>query len=342
MSDAEFSRLLRRVVGGESLSAEDSRRAFASIMSGVVEESGIAALLTAFAMRRPTVEELVGAARAMRSSMKTVDAPENAIDNCGTGGDGQGTLNISTACAFVVAGVGVPVAKHGNRNMSSKSGAADVLEALGANIDLEPQAAVACLRETGVCFLFAQTYHEAMKYAAPVRRALGFRTIFNLLGPISSPARVKRQLVGVFEREWVQPLAEALHQLGTETAWVVHGADGLDELSIAGTTHIASLENGKVTERTVTPEDAGLVRTSLRAIKGGSADENAQAILRLLDGEQSAFRDIVLLNSAAALVVAGKASDLKTGAALAAQSLDNRSARRTLERFVAATREVRS
>jgi anthranilate phosphoribosyltransferase len=338
MSDVEFSHLLKRVVGGENLSADDSMRAFAAIMSGRVQETAIAALLTALAMRKPTIDEIVGAARAMRGTMKTVDAPENAIDLCGTGGDGLATLNISTACTFVVAGAGVPVAKHGNRNMSSQSGAADVLEALGADIGHDAPAAAACLRETGVCFLFAQTYHEAIKYAAPVRRSLGFRTIFNLLGPISSPARVTRQLVGVFDKEWVRPLAEAMRQLGTESAWVVHGAEGLDELSIAGATHVAVLENGYVSERDVSPEDAGLTRTSLRAIKGGSADENAQAILRLLDGEQSAYRDIVILNSAAAFVVAGRTPTLTAGAVLAAQSLDSGAARRTLDRFIAATR----
>ncbi len=311
-------------------------------MSGNIDQAAIAALLTALAVRKPTVEEIVGAARAMRETMETVEAPPHAIDLCGTGGDGQGTVNISTACAFVVAAAGVPVAKHGNRNMSSKSGAADVLEALGANIDTDAARATACLRETGVCFLFAQRYHPAMKYAAPVRRALGFRTIFNLLGPLASPARVRRQLVGVFGREWTEPLAKAMNQLGSEFAWVVHGADGLDELSIAGNTNVAVLQDGSVRERTVTPEDAGLRRTSLRALKGGTANENAQALRRLFEGEQSAYRDIVLLNSAAALVVAGKVSNLKHGAELAAQSLDTGLARKTLDRFIAATREAAS
>jgi anthranilate phosphoribosyltransferase len=311
-------------------------------MSGIVDQAGIAALLTALAVRKPTVEEIVGAASAMRGAMEIVEAPSNAIDLCGTGGDGQGTLNISTACAFVVAGAGVPVAKHGNRNMSSKSGAADVLEALGANIDVDASRASACLRETGVCFLFAQRYHPAIKYAAPVRRALGFRTIFNLLGPLANPARVKRQLVGVFGKEWVEPIASAMNQLGSEFAWVVHGADGLDELSIAGNTNVAVLQGGSVREHTVTPEDADLRRTSLRALKGGTADENARALRRLFDGERSAYRDIVLLNSAAALIVAGKVRDLKHGAEYAAQSLDTGLARNTLDRFIAATREASS
>jgi anthranilate phosphoribosyltransferase len=340
MSDVEFSRLLKRVVGGETLDADDSAQAFSAIMSGNVDQAAIAALLTALAVRKPTVGEIVGAARAMREAMEIVEAPSNAIDLCGTGGDGQGTLNISTACAFVVAGAGVPVAKHGNRNMSSKSGAADVLEALGANIDVDASRASACLRETGVCFLFAQRYHPAIKFAAPVRRALGFRTIFNLLGPLTNPARVKRQLVGVFGKEWVEPIASAMNQLGSEFAWVVHGADGLDELSIAGNTNVAVLQDGSVREHTVMPEDADLRRTSLRALKGGTADENARALRRLFDGEQSAYRDIVLLNSAAALIVAGKARDLKHGVKCAAQSLDTGLARNTLDRFIAATREA--
>lgn len=340
MSDVEFSGLLKRVVGGETLNAEDSARAFTAIMSGSVDQPAIAALLTALAVRQPTIAEIVGGARALRATMKTVEAPPNAIDLCGTGGDGQGTLNISTACAFVVAGAGVPVAKHGNRNMSSRSGAADVLEALGANIDLDAARASQCLEKTGVCFLFAQSYHPTMKDVAPVRRALGFRTIFNLLGPLASPARVKRQLVGVFGKEWVEPMATALHELGADFAWVVHGAEGLDELSIAGITHVAVLQNGTVQEHTVTPEDAGLQRSSLRALKGGTADENARALRRLLDGERSAYREIVVLNSAAALIVAGKASDLKKGAELAAQSLDSGSAGKTLDLFIAATREV--
>jgi anthranilate phosphoribosyltransferase len=226
--------------------------------------------------------------------------------------------------------------------MSSKSGAADVLEALGANIDVDATRASACLKETGVCFLFAQRYHPATKHAAPVRRALGFRTIFNLLGPLTNPARVKRQLVGVFASEWVEPLARAMNLLGCEFAWVVHGAEGLDELSIAGNTNVAVLRDGSVRSQIVTPEDAGLRRSSLRALKGGTADENAQALKRLFDGEQSAYRDIVLLNSAAALVVAGKVSNIDRGAELAAQSLDGGEARKTLDRFIAATREVSS
>jgi anthranilate phosphoribosyltransferase len=321
--------LLARVVGGASLDESQSARAFDAIMTGQVPQADIAAFLTAQAARKPTVAEIVGAARAMRAHMKTVAAPEGAIDLCGTGGDGHDTLNISTAVSFVVAGLGVPVAKHGNRSATSRSGAADVLEALGLRIDLEPREAEACLREAGLCFLFAQAYHPAMRHVAQVRREIKTRTIFNLLGPISNPAGVKRQLVGVYADEWVKPLAEVLAALGSETAWVVHGADGLDELTTTAETQVVTLDG----ERTVTPEDAGLARATLASLKGGDARHNADAILRLLDGESGPFRDIVLLNAAAALIVAGRTSDLKSGAVLAAQSIDNGLARRTLDRL---------
>ncbi len=341
MSDAVFSQLLKRVVGGETLSAEQSAAAFGAIMSGGVPEAAIASLLTALAMRKPTVEEIVGAARAMQAAMTTVDAPPGTIDLCGTGGSGVATLNVSTASAFVVAAAGVPVAKHGNRNMSSaKSGSADALEALGANIDLDAAAAAKCLRETNVCFLFAQNYHPAMKHATPVRRALGFRTIFNLLGPLCSPARVKRQLVGVYGREWIEPLAIALRELGAETAWVVHGGDGLDEVTTTAETHVAVLEKGAVRTRTISPEDAGLVRASLTEIMGGTAQENADAIRQLFAGRSGAYRNIVLFNSAASLMVAGKAQDLKAGVALAAHAIDSGGAKAVLERFIAASQRV--
>jgi anthranilate phosphoribosyltransferase len=334
MMDEDFTLLLNRVAEGEPLDAEASARAFSAIMSGAVSDIRIASFLTALAVRKPTVGEIVGAARVMRANMRTIEANPYAIDLCGTGGDGQHTLNISTANSFVVAACGVPVAKHGNRNMSSKCGAADVIEALGVRIDLDPQSASRCLREVGLCFLFAQTYHPAMKYAAPVRRELGFRTIFNLLGPLSNPARVRRQLVGVFAPEWVGPLAQALAQLGSETAWVVHGG-GMDELTTTGTTSVALLENGRVTLREISPEDAGLPRAELSDLRGGSVDENAAALTRLLDGERGPYRDVVLLNAAAALMVGGKAETLKSGAAIAAEAIDTGAAKRTLARLVA-------
>ena len=334
MSYEDFSLLLKHVAAGEALSAEQSEHAFKLIMTGKVSETRIAALATAMAVRKPSVDEIVGAARAMRTAMMSIESSPYAIDLCGTGGDGAGTLNVSTACAFVVAACGVPVAKHGNRNMSSRSGTADCLEALGAKIDLSPAAASRCLREVGVCFLFAQTYHPAMKFAAPVRRDLGFRTIFNLLGPLSNPARVRRQLLGVYDRDWTVPIAEVLGRLGTERAWVVHG-DGLDEIAISGPTRVAILCDGQIAVRDIGPEDAGLSWSPLSRLAGGSAIENAAALRRLLEGETGAYRDIVLINSAAALVIAGTAVDLKEGARLAASAIDRGSARAKLDQLIA-------
>jgi anthranilate phosphoribosyltransferase len=337
MTDDGFSAILRSVASGMTLDVDQSARAFSMIMAGEVSEIQMAALVSAISVRKPTIDEIVGAARAMRSSMRSIEANPYAIDLCGTGGDGAGTLNISTACAFVVAACGVPVAKHGNRNMSSRSGTADCLEALGVTIDLSPAGATRCLRESGLCFLFAQTYHPAMRYAARVRRELGFRTIFNLLGPLSNPARVRRQLVGVYDPDWTEPLAEALNCLGADRAWVVHG-DGLDEIAISGPTRVAILENGKVSARDIGPEDAGLSWSPASAIAGGSSDENATALRTLLDGETGAYRDIVLINSAAALVVAGKATTLKEGAAVAASAIDSGNAKATLQKLIAVSK----
>jgi len=331
----EFAAILKRVAAGESLDADASARAFTAIMAGEIAEAQLAAFLTALAVRKPSVAEITGAVTAMRAAMKTVVAPAGAIDLVGTGGDGHCTLNISSAASFVAAACGVPIAKHGNRNMSSRTGAADVLEALGVKIDLTPEGARVCIEETGVCFLFAQGFHPAMKHVTPVRRALGFRTIFNLLGPLSNPASVKRQLLGVYALEWMEPVAKVLGTLGAEKAWVVHGNDGLDELSISDITHVAVLDHGRVAIGTVAPEDAGLPRWPLAAVKGGEAKENAAALTRLLDGERGAYRDIVLLNTAAALMVADKAESLREGARLAAQAIDDGAAKRVLEKLVA-------
>jgi anthranilate phosphoribosyltransferase len=337
MSADKHHDLLKRVVSGGTLDAEQSATVFGAIMQGKVSENELAAFLTAQAVRKPTVAEITGAVKAMRAAMKTVQAPANAIDLVGTGGDGHCTLNISSAACFVAAACGVPVAKHGNRNMSSRTGAADVLEALGVKVDVTPEVARACIEETGVCFLFAQGYHPAMKHVTPVRRALGFRTIFNLLGPLSNPAGVKRQLLGVYALEWMEPVASVLRTLGAEKAWVVHGNDGLDELSISDVTHVAMLDHGRIEIGKVTPEDAGLPRWPLAAVKGGDAPENAAALTRLLDGEPGAYRDIVLLNSAAALVVSDKAADLYEGAGIAAKAIDSGAAKAVLAKLVAAT-----
>jgi anthranilate phosphoribosyltransferase len=329
--DGVFAAFMKRLVAGERLSAVESADAFGAMMSGAVSDTRMAAFLTALAVRGPSVAEISGAARAMRAAMTPVDAPAGTIDVCGTGGDGHSTLNVSTAAAFVVAGCGVPVAKHGNRAMSSRTGAADVLEALRVPIALDADAARDSLAASGFAFLFAPAYHPAMKHVGPVRRDLGFRTVFNLLGPICNPARVRRQLLGIFSKEWLQPVAEVLKNLGAEKAWVVHGADGMDELTITGITHVAILEHGQIHQIDVTPELAGLARASLADIKGGSAADNARAIGDLLAGETSPFRDIVLLNSAAALVVAGKASTLAEGAQRAAHAIDSGAARKALE-----------
>jgi anthranilate phosphoribosyltransferase len=301
------------------------------MMAGQVSEIRMASFLTALALRGPGIAEITGAAQAMREAMTRVEAPPGAIDVCGTGGDNAGTLNVSTAAAFVVAGAGVPVAKHGNRAMSSRTGAADVLEALGVPITHDAAAAKKNLLSPGFAFLFAPAYHPAMKHVAPVRRELGFRTLFNLLGPICNPAGVRRQLMGIFAEEWLEPVAHVLADLGAEKAWVVHGSDGLDEMTTTGITRVAVLEQGQVSLREIAPEDAGIKRSTLAALKGGTAEENARAIRDLLAGAKGAFRDIVLLNAGAALVVADKAKTIAEGVALAAESIDKGRAGAALE-----------
>ncbi len=335
----DFPAALALAQDGQPLSAENTRRLFDAIFTGRLREEEIIAYLSATADRKPTVDELVGAVTSMRQHMRAIAAPAGAIDLCGTGGDGLGTLNISTAVSFVAAGAGAQVAKHGNRSASSRSGAADVLEALGVNITLAPEAAARVLTETGLVFLFAQTHHPAMKHVAAARKQIGRRTIFNLLGPLANPGRVTRQLVGVFSADWLVPYAEALKQLGSSNAMIVHGRDGLDEISISAPTQLVILDRGVVTPGEMTPEDAGLPRWPLSEIRGGDAAHNAAALRRLLDGETGPYRDIVLLNSAAALMVAGRAKDVKEGAGLAARALDSGAARAKLEALIAATNQ---
>ena len=337
-ASVDFPAALARAQAGQPLGAADTRRLFDAIFTGRLAEDEIIAYLATTADRKPTVDELVGAVTSMRQHMLSLSVPANALDLCGTGGDGLGTLNISTAVSFVVAACGVPVAKHGNRSASSRSGAADVLEALGVNINLDPQAAASVLAETGLVFLFAQTYHPAMKHVGHARKQIGRRTIFNLLGPLANPARVTHQLVGVFSSDWLVPYAEALKALGSRRAWIVHGKDGLDEVSISGPTQIAVLDNGTVTTRELTPEDAGLGRSPLAEITGGNATHNARTLRHLLQaGTPGAYRDIVLLNAGAALMVAGVAKDVKDGVAKAAQALDSGAARAKLEALIAAS-----
>jgi anthranilate phosphoribosyltransferase len=290
----------------------------------------------ALRVRGETVDEITGAARIMRSKAVPIDAPPGTIDTCGTGGDSSGSFNISTASALVVAGCGVPVAKHGNRALSSKSGSADVLTALGVNIDADLAIVRQCLWEIGIGFMMAPRHHSATRHVAPARVELGTRTIFNLLGPLSSPAKARRQLVGVFALEWVRPMAEVLGRLGSERAWVVHG-EGLDELTTAGTTTVAALDAGKVEIFEIAPEDVGLERVRLPDIKGGEPQHNARLMRDVLDGAGGPLRDVVLLNSGAALVIAGRAAELEDGIELAARSLDSGAARRVLEALIART-----
>jgi anthranilate phosphoribosyltransferase len=324
-----------KVAGGGSLNENEAAAAFDAIMEGGIAEVQLAGFLVAMKARGETVDEITGAVRAMRSKMRKVSAPTGAIDIVGTGGDAKGTYNISTASAFVLAGAGVPVAKHGNRAVSSKSGAADVLESLGIDLGMTPEKAELCLKETGVAFLFAPTYHPAMRHAAPVRQGLKLRTIFNLLGPLANPAETKRQIIGVFSDAWVAPLAEVMRRLGAEHVWVVHGHDGLDELSTTGTTHVAELKDSKIREFSVEPSNAGVAQVKLADILCGPASESAVAINSLFSGAKGPFRDVVLLNSAAAFVIAGKASSLAEGAELAAASIDEGNAAAALEKLIA-------
>jgi anthranilate phosphoribosyltransferase len=335
---SDLKPLLARVAAGHSLSEAEAEAAFDIIMSGAATPSQIGALLMALRVRGETVAEIAGAARIMRRKALTIDAPPGTIDTVGTGGDGSGTFNISTASALVVAGAGVPVAKHGNRAFSSRSGAADVLVALGVNIDCDMALVRRALWEIGFCFLMAPRHHSATRHVGPTRVELGTRTIFNLLGPLSNPAGARRQLVGVFAPEWVVPMAEVLGRLGAERAWVVHGS-GIDEMTTAGVTQVAEWRDGRVVEFAVVPEDAGLRPARLADLKGGEPAHNAALMTELLAGAAGPLRDIVLLNSAASLIVAGRAEDLRGGVAMAAQAIDNGAARRVLDRLIAMTNE---
>lgn len=316
------------------LDAEQAARAFADILDARTSEQAIADFLIALTERGETATEIAEAAKALRARLIPINAPPGAIDVCGTGGDGHHTLNVSTAVSLVVAAAGVPVAKHGNRAASSKAGAADTLEALGLDMDRAGATAEASLRDIGICFLFAANHHPAMKRITPIRRKIGRRTIFNLMGPLANPARVARQLIGIARPDYAPVYAAALAQLGTEAALVVSGEEGLDELSGAGPSVVAPVGAAHFPAR-ITPEDAGLPRHPITAIRGGDPAHNAAALRRLLAGEAGAYRDAVLLNAAAALVLAGRASHLTEGAALAADMLDRGAARHLLDRWIA-------
>ena len=321
-----------------ALSREEAEQAFQILFEGEATPAQIGGFLMALRTRGETVEEYTAAASVMRSKCHKVMAPAGAMDIVGTGGDGKGTLNISTATAFVVAGAGVPVAKHGNRNLSSKSGAADALSQMGINVMVGAQIVEEALAKTGIAFMMAPMHHPAMAHVGPARAELGTRTIFNILGPLTNPAGVRRQLTGAFSRDIIRPMAETLGALGSEKAWLVHGSDGTDELAISGVSWVAALnEDGAISEFEVHPEDAGLPVHPFEAIIGGQPEENAAAMRALLAGEPSAYRDAVLLNSAAALVVAGRSADLKEAAGLAAESIDSGAAKARIEALAALT-----
>jgi anthranilate phosphoribosyltransferase len=327
------------VAAGETLTQTEAMQAFELIMSGSCTDAQIGALLMGMHVRGETVEEIAGAAQAMRARVLPVRAPAGAIDTCGTGGDAKGTHNISTCAAFVVAGAGVPVAKHGNRSISSRSGSADVLAALGVNIECGPETIAKCIEECGLGFMFAPAHHAAMRHVAEVRAELGTRTIFNLLGPLANPAATKHQVVGVFAEKWVEPIAHALGLLGVERAWVVHGDDGLDELTTTNVSHVAVLDHGKVSTFRISPRNAGLPDAKPADLVGGDTVENAAHIRAVLQGNQGPLRDIVLLNAAAGLLVVGKAKTLREGVALAAESIDSGKAKGVLDKLVKLTHD---
>jgi anthranilate phosphoribosyltransferase len=331
----DLKSIIAKVATGATLSREEAASAFDRMMSGEATPSQLGGLLMALRVRGETIEEITGAVSAMRAKMLRVNAPADAIDVVGTGGAGSGSVNVSTCAAFIVAGAGIPVAKHGNRALSSRSGAADVLAALGVRIDITPQRVGRCITEAGIGFMFAPAHHPAMKNVNPTRVELATRTIFNLLGPLSNPAGVTRQMVGVFSRQWVLPLAQVLKNLGSESVWVVHGSDGLDEITLTGPTFVAALEKGEIRSFEVTPEEVGLKRVTGEALKGGDAAANALALRTVLDGLPSPYRDVALLNAAAALVVAGRAGDLKEGMALGRRSIDDGAAAERLKRLIA-------
>ncbi|MFZ5693376.1 MAG: anthranilate phosphoribosyltransferase [Pseudomonadota bacterium] len=331
----EFKALIAKTASGAALTREEAATAFDRMMSGEATPSQMGGLLMALRVRGETVDEITGAVSAMRAKMTKVAAPPGAVDVVGTGGDASGSYNISTCAAFIVAGAGVPVAKHGNRALSSKSGAADVLTALGIKIDLRPDEITRCIYEAGIGFMFAPAHHPAMKNVGATRVELGTRTIFNLLGPLSNPAGVNRQLVGVFSRQWIEPLAQVLKNLGSESVWVVHGSDGLDEITTSGPTAVAALENGKIRTFEITPSDIGVETVKPEALRGADADHNAAALKQVLEDKPSPYRDVAVMNAAAALVVAGAAKDLKDGAEQARKSLSTGAARARLDRLIA-------
>ncbi len=331
---ADLKHYIAKIAGGEALDRTEARAAFEVVMSGEATPSQIGGFLMGLRVRGETVDEIVGAVGSMRAKMLPVSAPEGAIDIVGTGGDGAKTYNISTLAAIIVAGAGVPVAKHGNLAVSSNSGTADALSSLGVRLDIGPDMIARCIREAGVGFMFAQLHHSAMKHVGPTRVELGTRTIFNLLGPLSNPAGVKHQLLGVFSPQWVVPLAEVLRDMGSESVWVVHG-NGLDEITTTGTTTVAALEQGTIRTFELKPSDFGLETVGLDSIRGGDGAHNAEALRAVLNGAENAYRDIALANAAASLVISGKAETLSDGMRIARASLASGAAGAALDKLIA-------
>jgi anthranilate phosphoribosyltransferase len=327
---------------GRPLTSSEASKAFEVILSGEASPAQIGSFVTALRVRGETIDEIAAGVSVMRANAMKVKTPTHVLDTCGTGGDGSGSYNISTAVALVAAACGAYVAKHGTLAQSSKSGSSDVLQALGVELNLSANALEQCINEVGIGFLFAPNHHAAMRHVAPIRKELGFRTIFNLLGPLSNPAGANRQLLGVFDKQWVEPLAQVLKKLGSERAWVVHGSDGMDELTTTGPSTVASLRKGEINVFEVTPEDAGLTRAKPEDLVGGTPEENAGAMTALLDGQIGAYRDIVLLNTAAALVVCHKAETLKEGVEMAALAIDDGGARTVLANLVATSQKLAS
>ena len=318
----------------QSLSIEKAELLFDYIMSGEFSDIKLSAILSTLKSRGETVDEIIGATKAMRKHSKTINSDNNTIDIVGTGGDGKGTLNISTASAFVTSGAGIKVAKHGNKNISSKSGAANVLEVLNVDIMMDIKKAQKCLDQFGICFMMAPIYHPAMKNVMPVRSELGIRTIFNILGPMTNPAGVKRQLTGAFDRNLLEPMAQTLLSLGTKSAWLVHGSDGTDELSISGLTNVIEIKNRTINKFTVIPSDLGLNTHPFNDLIGGDPKYNADELIAVLSGKRCAYRDSVILNSAAAIYISGKVKNLKTGINKAIESIDNGQALNKLNKLI--------
>lgn len=324
---------IKKLQQQSDLTVEETKDMISDFMSGSATDTEISSALTALSIKGENADEIYGAAQVMRDKACTINAPIGAVDCCGTGGDGIGTYNISTAVAFICAACGIPMAKHGNRSASSKSGAADTLEALGINLDIPHDRIEKALKQIGFAFLMAPNHHKAMKYVAHIRKNLGFRTIFNILGPLANPAATKHQLIGVYDHKYAKPIAEALNNLGTKRAWIVHGKDGLDEITTTTTTLVTELNNGSITEFEIKPTDLNINLSKTEDLKGGNAEENAKALIELLNGKKNAYRDISILNSAAVLVISGITSELREGIKIASQAIDNKSALKVMETY---------